>query len=960
MKSFCSIRSAEQFSCLSKLFFSITRRQISFPAKVSYCQAKFADSETDVSSSLKVVPPTLLAAEKEEAKAVLTLFLKKNGLSNAVAARTINKSELFIDHLVSRLHSVHKSRYLVGRELTTLEIRDALSPYLEALHEQHGNFIVDVVEKFPNPPVKDKTVLPVSGPNPTLVSKKLKATSRVSEMDPTGKLRPHIRYLIELGMDLEQIMGITRRRPAFAYYSLEGKIKPVVEFLLDLGIPKSDIPTIINKSPPLCGRSLSENLIPSMTFLEDLGVDKKQWAKVIHRFPPLLTYSKQKVKTTIEFLYEMGLSAESIGKILTRCPSIISHSVENKLRPTAKYFQSFGVDVSVLLHRCPQTFGLSIEGNLKPVTEFFLERGYSIDEIGTMISRHGALYSFSLSGNMIPKWEFFLTMDYPNSELVKFPQYFGYSLEERIKPRIRVAAVMTSDQTMYKETSMQIYVSTNAIFEGRSLSAVYQILDDVSGGNVVSREEITLARCCIMHGEISKWGGSRSAIRESRLPQLAAEILSVPYFSITLPEKFELDAFDLEILDDVSGGNVVSREEITLKDVVHGEISKWGGSRRQISFPAKVSYCQAKFADSETDVSSSLKMVPPTLLAAEKEEAKAVLTLFLKKNGLSNAVAARTINKSDLFIDHLLSRLHSIHKSRYLVGRELTTLEIRDALSPYLEALLEEHGNFIVDVVEKFPNPPVKDKTVLPVSGPNPTLDSKKLKAMSRVSEMDPTGKLRPHIHYLIELGMDLEQIMGITRRFPAFAYYSLEGKIKPVVEFLLDLGIPKSDIPTIINKRPQLCGISLSENLIPTMAFLEDLGVDKKQWAKVIHRFPPLLTYSKQKVKTTIEFLYEMGLSAESIGKILTRSPNIISYSVEDKLRPTAKYFQSLGVDVSVLLHRCPQTFGLSIEAVMTSDQTMYKEMSMQIYVGTNAIFEGRSLSAVYQDIAAGRALSR
>ncbi|KAB1211778.1 Sister chromatid cohesion 1 protein 2 [Morella rubra] len=42
--------------------------------------------------------------------------------------------------------------------------------------------------------------------------------------------------------------------------------------------------------------------------------------------------------------------------------------------------------------------------------------------------------------------------------------------------------------------------------------------------------------------------------------------LSVPYFSITLPEKFELDAFDLEILDDVSGGNVVSREEITLKD----------------------------------------------------------------------------------------------------------------------------------------------------------------------------------------------------------------------------------------------------------------------------------------------------------------------------------------------------------------------------------------------------------
>ena len=58
--------------------------------------------------------PALLAAEKEEAKAVLTLFLKKQGLSNTIAARTINKSELFVDHLVARLHSVHKSRYLVG------------------------------------------------------------------------------------------------------------------------------------------------------------------------------------------------------------------------------------------------------------------------------------------------------------------------------------------------------------------------------------------------------------------------------------------------------------------------------------------------------------------------------------------------------------------------------------------------------------------------------------------------------------------------------------------------------------------------------------------------------------------------------------------------------------------------------------------------------------------------------
>ncbi|KAL6994789.1 Transcription termination factor mterf5, chloroplastic [Sarracenia purpurea var. burkii] len=447
MHAFTATRSSDLLS-LSGATFSIPRVHLSFPKKLFFCQAKFAESGNDGSFSLRVVPPNLLAAEKEEARAVLTLFLKKQGLRNAVAARTINKSEHFIDHLVSRLHSIHKSWYLVGRELTTLEIRDALIPYLETLLEEFGDILVDVVETFPDPPVKEtsiekvanapveeRPIVPVSAPNTTLNSKKIKALDRVSKAGPAGQLPPHIIYLMELGMELELIKEVTRKFPAFAYYSLEGKIKPVVEFLLDLGVQKSEISTILTKRPQLCGISLSENLIPTMTFLENLGVDKKQWATVIYRFPALLTYSRQKLKATVDFLYEVGLAADNVGKILTRCPNIVSYSVEDNLRPTAEYFDSIGVDVAALLYRSPQTFGLSIEANLKPVTQFFLEKGYDIGNVANMVSRYGSLYTFSLSGNLVPKWEFFQTMGYPKSELVKFPQYFGYSLEKRIKPR---------------------------------------------------------------------------------------------------------------------------------------------------------------------------------------------------------------------------------------------------------------------------------------------------------------------------------------------------------------------------------------------------------------------------------------------------------------------------------------------------------------------------------------------
>ncbi|GFY98359.1 proteinaceous RNase P 3 [Actinidia rufa] len=161
--------------------------------------------------------------------------------------------------------------------------------------------------------------------------------------------------------------------------------------------------------------------------------------------------------------------------------------------------------------------------------------------------------------------------------------------------------------------------------------------------------------------------------------------------------------------------------------------------------------------------SFGLRVVPPSLLAAEKEEAKAVLTMFLKKQGLSNAVTTRTINKSDErskpFIDHLVSRLHSVHKSRYLVGRELTTLEIRDALIPDLKTLLEEFGDILVDLVENFPNPPIKERSieklssppdegrpVVPVSTPNTAVNSMRRKAVDRVTKVGHAGKLPPHV----------------------------------------------------------------------------------------------------------------------------------------------------------------------------------------------------------------------
>ncbi|GAB2229743.1 hypothetical protein Droror1_Dr00013995 [Drosera rotundifolia] len=342
---------------------------------------------------------------------------------------------------------------------------------------------------------------------------------------------------------------------------------------------------------------------------------------------------------------------------------------------------------------------------------------------------------------------------------------------------------------------------------------------------------------------------------------------------------------------------------------------------------AKVECFQGKLeiVESGLDGSLCLKPVATTVLTTMKKKAKDVLTFFLKQQGLSNIVAATAVKKSDQFLEHLVSRLHILHETRFLAERGLTTIEIREAVSPYLEALLAEHGDTLIDMIQRFPHPPPevesaprtpalkldRDLEKRPVS----IINSMRPKAMARVSESVPLDDLPPHVVYLVELGLDLEKIRVIIRKFPSFSYYNLERKVKPLVEFLLELGVPESDIPRVLCKGPQICGISLSNNLIPSMKYLEELGVDKQKWSKLILRFPAMLTVSRRKINSIVSFLIEMGLSKETIGKSITRYPNILGSSVEDKMWPAVKYFRSIGVDVAVIGQRCPQTLTLSVE---------------------------------------------
>lgn len=71
-----------------------------------------------------------------------------------------------------------------------------------------------------------------------------------------------------------------------------------------------------------------------------------------------------------------------------------------------------------------------------PKIEFLKGLGFTHEEVANMVVRSPGLLTLSVEKNLRPKVEFFLReMNGDAAELKRFPQYFSFSLERRIKPR---------------------------------------------------------------------------------------------------------------------------------------------------------------------------------------------------------------------------------------------------------------------------------------------------------------------------------------------------------------------------------------------------------------------------------------------------------------------------------------------------------------------------------------------
>ncbi|XP_022887561.1 transcription termination factor MTEF1, chloroplastic [Olea europaea var. sylvestris] len=197
----------------------------------------------------------------------------------------------------------------------------------------------------------------------------------------------------------------------------------------------------LNENPNL--RSSPLSTVYSVTHcLSSMGLEASALGRILDMYPLLLTsdpYSD--IYPIFDFLLNtVEIPFPEIRKSIIRCPRLLVSDPETQLKPTFEFLKQLGfTGPNKLTSQTTLLLVSSVEFTLIPKIDYLVEVGFEYDEARNMVLRSPGLLTFSIENNYKPKVDYFLNeMNGDLEEIKKFPQYFSYSLERKIKPRNRI------------------------------------------------------------------------------------------------------------------------------------------------------------------------------------------------------------------------------------------------------------------------------------------------------------------------------------------------------------------------------------------------------------------------------------------------------------------------------------------------------------------------------------------
>ncbi|GKE12137.1 transcription termination factor MTEF1, chloroplastic [Tanacetum coccineum] len=221
--------------------------------------------------------------------------------------------------------------------------------------------------------------------------------------------------------------------PPISVTNTNTQLQEKVIYLDSFGI---DLIPLLTTHPPLISTSLSD-IKSTISFLSTtIPLAPPALERLVSLCPEVLTLPLPSIISTITFLLrEAHVRSQHLRRVIHRRPRLLVSDVKTRLRPTLYFLQgTIGIsDISKHTH----LLSSSVEDKFLPRIEYFRENiGISDDDTMLVFRRFPSLFCYSIKGNLEPKFNYFVVeMGRDLKELVEFPQYFSFSLENRIKPR---------------------------------------------------------------------------------------------------------------------------------------------------------------------------------------------------------------------------------------------------------------------------------------------------------------------------------------------------------------------------------------------------------------------------------------------------------------------------------------------------------------------------------------------
>ncbi|CDP09548.1 unnamed protein product [Coffea canephora] len=170
-----------------------------------------------------------------------------------------------------------------------------------------------------------------------------------------------------------------------------------------------------------------------------MGIERSALGRILDMFPQLLTADpSNQIYPVFEFLLNnVEIPFSDIRKCIIRCPRLLVSGVENQLKPAFEFLMKLGfVGANRITCRTTVLLVSNVDHTLTPKIDFLMGLGFEYNEVAKMVIRSPVLLTFSIENNFRPKLEYFLEeMKGDLEELKRFPQYFSFNLEGKIKKR---------------------------------------------------------------------------------------------------------------------------------------------------------------------------------------------------------------------------------------------------------------------------------------------------------------------------------------------------------------------------------------------------------------------------------------------------------------------------------------------------------------------------------------------